>query len=498
VRALAALPKKLDDWINPIAVKELRQAVQSKFVTGLLVLFLLGQFVTASVVVLSIDQYSYEFDAGRSVFTILFGILVGTCLLFLPAYSAVRLAGERSGAKTDLYFVTALRPRTIVWGKFLSGLVLAVLVHSAFMPFLTFTYLLRGIDLPTIFILLFIGFVAAATAILFATFLACIPATRFLKVVIGLVGFGFISSITYSIIAAAHVSLQFGVPVFSGDFLRVLVPMMVFGLIAMGCFFVWSVALLSPPSANRMLPVRAYMTIVWLVTGAAISIWGLGTATRSDFFDTWTVLSVLMFCVGLMTAVSERDVQGARITRRIPRRWWLRPFAFLMYTGAAGGIVWACLMIGLTLLVALLVSWVEYGRYYGLNYTAAVMGGLALYAFCYAMTASLIRRTFFPKARLGHTWVFALFLAGIAFLVPMLAPIVRGDLWEPQRNMDLWNLANPTMVFDNDFRTVGLTIAGIWAIGVFLLSLPWLARQIRAFRPYIRATDSEPQATNHE
>jgi hypothetical protein len=53
VKFLAGVLGKFDDWCNPIAVKELRQAVQSKFVAGLLILFLVGQLVTMSVVVLT-------------------------------------------------------------------------------------------------------------------------------------------------------------------------------------------------------------------------------------------------------------------------------------------------------------------------------------------------------------------------------------------------------------------------------------------------------------
>src|SRR5205823_4778714 len=82
--------------------------------------------------------------------SILQGILLFTCLLFIPAYTGIRLAAERSDINVDLLFISTLRPRAIVRGKFVAALVLAVLIFSACTPFMTFSYLLRGLDVPSV------------------------------------------------------------------------------------------------------------------------------------------------------------------------------------------------------------------------------------------------------------------------------------------------------------------------------------------------------------
>ncbi len=500
MKALTGVLRKLDDWCNPIAVKELRQAVQGRFIAGLLLLFLLGQLVTMAAILLTRDEYGYEYEAGRDVFLILFAILIGTCLLFLPAYTAVRLIIERSRANVDLYFVTALRPRTIVWGKFLSGLVLAVVIFSAFMPFLTFTYLLRGIDLGVIFFMLVYGFIATAFAIQLAGFLACIPATRLLRALLGLVGLGIIGWMTLNILRMAYVVLMWGME-FSGDLRRLLgalIVTLVVVLTAMGYLFVWSVALLSPPSANRALPVRLYMFITWLITGAGAFIWGLAEHDTSPV-EAWLVLAVIMFCVALLTAVSEREAQGPRVARRIPRSRWLRVFAFLFYSGAAGGVLWACLMICLSLLVLPLFNAITLLRFRSTTHVADIVSGsagLALYVFCYAMTASLIRRGLFRKATQGHTWIIAVFLAGIAFLVSVLRFILHADPWAYR---EVWNLANPTLVFsgNEETRSLAFTFVSVWAGIVTLLSLPWFHRQVRSFRPHGGAPGPQSPALSH-
>ena len=50
---------------------------------------------------------------------------------------------------------------------------------------MTFTYLLRGVDLPSIFILLALTFILAAVGIQCAIFLGCIPANRVFRLIIG-------------------------------------------------------------------------------------------------------------------------------------------------------------------------------------------------------------------------------------------------------------------------------------------------------------------------
>ena len=69
-------------------------------------------------------------------------ILLAICLLFVPAYTSIRLAFERD-TNVDLLFVTTIKPSAIVWGKMFAALTITVLIFSACMPFMVFTYWLR-------------------------------------------------------------------------------------------------------------------------------------------------------------------------------------------------------------------------------------------------------------------------------------------------------------------------------------------------------------------
>ncbi len=87
-----------------------------------------------------------------------------TCIGFVPLYCGVRLSLERNDANIDLLFVTTITPGAIVRGKYLAAMALTLLIFSACMPFMVLTYLLRGIDLPTIFLVLAFGLVVCAAA----------------------------------------------------------------------------------------------------------------------------------------------------------------------------------------------------------------------------------------------------------------------------------------------------------------------------------------------
>src|SRR6266496_2721146 len=189
----AGFLEKIDDAINPIVVKELRQAVHSRFVVAVVLMFLiiqilfLGIYLTAAGIGGRLE--SIDFQAGRTVFTVLQAILLGTCMLFLPAYTGARLAAERSEVNTDLLFITTLQPRKIISGKLASAAILAILIFSACAPFMAFTYFLRGIDLVSIFFVVAMDFFVVLGSVHLMVFLAVIPANRVLKAFLGVIGF---------------------------------------------------------------------------------------------------------------------------------------------------------------------------------------------------------------------------------------------------------------------------------------------------------------------
>ena len=88
------------------------------------------------------------------------------------------MAAERQDNNPDLLYVTTLSPARIIFGKFLCSAYIVLLFFSACMPFMAFTNLLRGVDLPTVFFILAFLFLVICLANMIAIFLACLPMSR--------------------------------------------------------------------------------------------------------------------------------------------------------------------------------------------------------------------------------------------------------------------------------------------------------------------------------
>ena len=501
MKSITATFEKINDSLNPIVVKEVRQAAQGKFLVVVLMLFLVVQLFTMGIF-LANESASRFFNTGREIFTVLSTILLATCLLFVPAYTGIRLASERSDANVDLLFITTLRPRSIIWGKFLAALILTVLLYSACMPFMTFTYLLRGIDLPSIFILLGFNFIIIAAGIQCAILIGCIPANRVFKAILGVIWLAAVVGIFAGTTGLSFLLLDSGIgsQLNSWKFWRGALGVLGGGVALIGLLALVATALISPLSANRALPVRVFVTAVWLLTGVGVAIWSIAIRDLAPL-AVWTILYIFLYCIALFITVSERDRLGQRVRQSIPCQWVLRPLVFPFYSGAANGVVWSSLMIFLTLLAIsaclIVFPYLRTGDDIG---PIGALAGLGLYAFSYALGASLIRRWLLEnRVPGGYTWAIAFVLLVVAItIIPLLLFFSSGE-WNEE-----WFIGSPAILFamalsgDEDFLWPSVLIAAISAVVVGLLSLPWFIRQIADFRPPGSVATSEPQTGEPE
>ena len=502
MKSISDILEKIDDRLNPIVVKELRQAVQGKFLIVVLICFLCLQLLTVGLF-LTDEAVTESFTAGLNVFRVLLGILLATCLLFVPAYTGIRLASERVDANVDLLFITTLRPQSIIWGKFFAGLVIIILLYSACMPFMTFTYLLRGVDLLSVFILLALDFIVMAVSIQCGILVGCLPANRIFKVILG-VGWLVVTNVVFVTLLAAMfapgglLDSGLGSQLDSWKFWRGALGVLVGGGAFIGILALLSIALISPLSTNRALPVRIFVTATWLLTAIGAAIWSIGVNGLTPI-TVWAILNILLYSIGLFVAVSEREHLGRRVRRTIPRKWLLRPLAFLFYSGDASGVAWSSLMIILTLLF--MGIWLIIFPQMQTEDNIEAIGALAclgLYAFSYALGASLIRRRFLAYRVTGaYTWVIALILLGVTTtMIPLLLFFLYGE-WNKE-----WLVASPLgpLLFSETkgFVSNSIAIARVCAIFVGVLSLPWFVRQFNDFQSPIEKVANNPQANASE
>jgi hypothetical protein len=507
------LLERLDDRLNPIVVKELRQAVQGRFVTVVLLLFLFVQLVVLGLYLLLNEVGArpddLEAQHGRAAFTILQAILLGTCMIFLPLYAGVRLGAERSDTNVDLLFISTLRPRAIISGKLWAALVLALVIFSACAPFMTFTYLLRGLDLFSILLVLGIDFAAVVVAVQMAIFLASVPGHWLIKALIGLIGLGALIIIcTYTVIGTVALLSFFSVSSLADslNFWVVLSCCVAGGVTATGLFFTWSVALISPPSANRALPSRLFLLAAWLGSGAVFVGWQVLAPEWYDLVSVWAIGMAGLCCLQVIIAINEREQWTPRVGRTIPGPWPLRVPAFLVYSGAAGGLTFAVLLFVATWLgaggaVRLRYDALEPPGAYGVvisrvyqHYQTvfAILWMIGLYTWAYAMTAVLLRRLSGRRVRVVDTWILMIFLVAIGSALPLLLSVAFLGRTPDFYRQYYWYLTNPGSAAVAAGEPPGMGpvnafawFVTVWALLVTAVNALWYVRQVLRFRPYV-------------
>ena len=352
---IASLSTTLSDRLNPIVVKELRQAVKSWFIVGVLLLLLsVLTLIQLLWVMSSTDLGSTTNDDGRDLFLVFQGTLLAIALLGLPIYTGVRLAAERASATSDLLYVTTIKPWSIVWGKLAAGVVVTLLVFAACAPFMIVTYLLRGIDPPTILFVLGLDFLLVLSGLVLAIFLGALPVGLGMKVFLGLGGvsillwmFGMTTAAVSSSIVFAGVFADFADPDFLAGFVLTLV------LWAAGLLLVllMVVAMIAPPAADRARPLRLFVTALWIAGGLT----ALGFALHyedGEVLLVWPLASAFVLLPAMLIAASERDAFGPRQRRAVPKRWLPRAVSFLFSSGAFSGLLWAATLSAVGLAAA--------------------------------------------------------------------------------------------------------------------------------------------------
>ncbi len=477
----------LDDAVNPIVVKEVRQAVHCRFLPTILLAFLGFQLATLSFYLMTKGASGIDLLEGASYGEEVFGVLIS--LLFfatgfcVPISAAVRMHAERSGQALALFFISTLPPRRVISGKLGSNLIVTLLLFSACMPYLSFTYFLRGIDLPTVFAALAVGFAASAAGILSAVFLASLQVSRFLKLLLALAGLGWLAILFSMSIGSAFALREQGVAsLFSGS--DQWGPMLV-GLVICGALFsmlyVLAVALVTPVTANRALPVRRFIMMVWLVLtlGAVADCFIRG---QQDLVVLWALSTYSGLAVAILAAIGARDQLNSRLTNEVPRSRLRRGLVFMLFSGSANGLTWAVVMIALTTAVHHLCN-----RRLGddFNEVAGPLLGMCAFILAYALLAVLLQRRWLSRwIRRSQTWVLALTLI-TAF---SLTPVMIGFLLSPtsmagSASLGLWLVLNPFAVFSDTFDEFAIHVGIGWAVVMSFLARHWFMKQIRNFKP---------------
>jgi len=501
--SIASMKSHLAHWreweLNPIVIKELRQAVRSWAVTGMLLLFLLVLFI-ASLGFLITNTFDNDanLQLGAGLFTTFLVILTISSVFFIPLYVGIRVAAERQENNPDLLYVSTLSPFRIIFGKFLCGAYMAILFFSACMPFMAFTNLLRGVDLPTVFFILSFLFLVVCAANMVAIFLACLPLSRPFKFLFILYGIGQSITLIVPLMYLSFRMMESGIGAMMARreiWIGVITDV---GLIlaVIGLFFTLAVALISPQSSNRALPVRLYVTIIWLLGGVASLIWVIQTK-NGYLMLSWTYSTFILMMLSLLVVVSNVDRLSLRVRRTIPASAIKRIPAFFFFNGAAGGLLWIAGILTVTYFTARWVIHV-YPPTIAVEENRHWFVTTAAYAFDYSLTALFIQRKYLSKRPSKMAGILAVFLAALWAIFPTIVLFFLNQLsWKSVEGLELGNVFNLFVQHDERERRLHQLFALGWLLLAMLINAPWFVRQMKNFRPLARiSSEAAPPVLN--
>jgi hypothetical protein len=493
---IAALARRFDSGANPIALKELRQAVRGRFIAAMLVLSLIAFLLAMMLFVINQSLQTTTMEqvaAGPAAFATTFMVLFTVCMFFVPLYTGLRMMAERSDTNIDLLFITSLSPRSIVLGKLQSAVAVIALMFFAALPFFMFCYVLRGIDFVSILVISATGMFLIVSQSIVALFVGCLPASKPFKLLLAIVLFA-MTMMTYAPMAILTRELMMpgGFAGVSGAYLWRSAALVAALLPAADIMLlVASTALLAPTTANRAMPIRIMLTILWAVT---VAIAAYSSARTNVLFplNGWGTVWIGLFSLVLFSAVGERESWGRRLARTIPVANPMRSVAFVFYSGSGGVLFAIGGMIATVLaydLFALGVTPTE-GTAAPQFFRWLIDAALCMTA--YACSALLIRRKLLANRILPKgTWAIALVLFILLAIVPPIVSLIF-DAEQPgfTRVMEIATLANPFPITQTqDPRIFRLVFLALWCGIAMAANARWLIDVYRGFR---HPADAEP------
>ena len=338
------------DWINPILVKETRQALKSRQFSWTLMLLTIVVLAWSILAIVGMIPSIYYNSNGSGLLIGYVIILIVPALIVIPQSTFRSRASELEDGTFETLSLSTLSPRHILVGK-LSVAALQLIVYlSVIAPCIALTYLLRGVTLEviamTILILASSSLALSAIAISVASFSRTRMQQVFFSIVL-LVGQVFCSFWAGGVLIALVGTGGFGSEgwIAFGIFLLAIV---LYGWLLLRC----GACAIGVSSDNRSTPIRIPLLTIGLIMcmmeGFMITAYGtasemqiiIGIAVTSLFAHWGIAGSIMMGERGTIPARARRSLPSSLLGRVFLT--WLNPgagpgyiFVLLSFTGAA-------------------------------------------------------------------------------------------------------------------------------------------------------------------
>jgi hypothetical protein len=425
---------RLGDRLNPILVKEARQAMKSRqFVVTFSLLLICGWLWTVLFVVSGLPAILYA-PVGRGVLAGYYAVLSVPLLIVVP-YAAFRsLAGEWEDGTFELLSITTLSARQIIAGKLASAVLQMMVYYSALAPCIAFTYLLRGIDIITVAVLLGYSFAASVLLSSFGLMMATVTRVRHWQVLLSVVLVMALLTVTF-VWDMAFISF-----LGEGETFPLDVPEFWIAHLCGFTFYVPAVLLLlfiaagqiTFASENRSTPIRILLLVPQaLLVGWCIYLW------RRVGHE--VAIYMLIFWAGAYWMVAGAILTGEtaqlspRAQRRLPQSFLGRMLFTWFNPGSGTGYIFTVLNLSAVILIAYVIPFSgslpsiattrgffrplpEFGKW--ICVSGCLLGYVAGYLGVTRLIVVAVRR--FTHVTMPAAFLCHLVLVGAGLLVPIL------------------------------------------------------------------------------
>ena len=138
------------DWINPILVKETRQALKSRQFSWTLMLLTIVVLAWSILAIVAMIPSIYYNSNGSALLIGYVIILIVPALIVIPQSTFRSMASELEDGTFETLSLSTLSPRHILIGKLSVAALQLVVYLSVIAPCIALTYLLRGVTLEVI------------------------------------------------------------------------------------------------------------------------------------------------------------------------------------------------------------------------------------------------------------------------------------------------------------------------------------------------------------
>ncbi len=431
MRQIDQWAETIGDSVNPIMIKETRQALKSRQFVMTFSVLLVAAFAWTVAGSLSLMPMIYTTPSASRLLIGYYIVLAIPMLLIVPLAAYRSLEAEIDDGTLELLSITALSPWQIVLGKLASASLQMMLYLVALFPCVAYAYTLRGVDLPTIGLMIGVLITAALGLTIVALAFAPLARGRSGRISTLLVVLMVLLMAEYFIGIGVGYTIVYGIP-FAMEWTVFLLLAAVLLTISIGHLLLTvTAAQLTPESENRSSGIRwslLVLTILIFAFNAFAIEWDIEDREQAlyVFLPSLLFLTALWTFSGALMAAESATVTP-RIQRELPGNFFSRMLLLFFTPGPATGVVFACLGVLMVMAAAQLalerMPDLGNGAIGGGNGAAAMRlllltytSYLIVFLLCVRGIVAIVRIRNHPRVEIGVAGLIA--VAVLAALVP--------------------------------------------------------------------------------